>query len=878
MAEWSNSSASFDFEIKPPEALTSFIEQFNSFVETLVSILDIALQALQFAKAWLLAELDPISAIVELIISEIEDFINELLNAGFYITGDWSIYTPTFENFAGGFQSFEGRMITRLTDTTDPTRPDIPETQNAYAFIAYSALDFAEVHRLLAFFYQFVRLFKINLPEKPSALRVPTNITSEFVNPDDPSVNFSEAFIQQSISGGVNLDAQQLSQGVRISWNLPDPDYKYLGFYAPPPGGFLISVSTKREPMKLIYDKPRLNSQTEQSSSGKKQVRDSGQVLDLNDNPILIYGGKDELTVDRSVNYNDSMEESGVVKDGSSRVFGSFNATDQVPIALDQLEFDGKPIYQKFFYFSTASIVTGADDIENGFDSVAEGFVTVTKGMVNLFELLGPRFPIFFTENNYAVTLRKEDLPYDIDFEIGDNGKVSPIADTINQPDTFYVRVFSVSSNIGAENGYSYLLNDTFSGSPGQPFRLDIEKKIFDGNEILVAKEDRSDPSTPATITFPAAFGFESLGYLTTALIVVILSRSDLPVSSSGTFEVGKAGQATGLEKFGFFVANALGVKTSENYFEETVDEKIDIITFRNFIFNSAFKLAKEIHSLFQNLTPLTDEIRFNCSILLEWLWSDSPFLEQAISSSTYEFPATTIIGSMQSGYTLTGVCKNPFESDIEITGAKAPLYGISPGYLKRSDGLASVNGIPVLKIRSYSDRNDQKLLCIRNLFPPEIYKAAYYILTLMSGPVDRPTQDGYWYSLRFSQLIPQVGQFFDIILQWARTFNKGIASVIDAIEQYIDFLEARLLELQSLLKTLDILLGSTFKFTIPRFAYLWLKVKGTTGIVNEFLSSESKPSENEPDPASVYAGGIAVVLRGAPQKLIDLIEAWRSE
>jgi len=878
MAEWNNSSASFDFQIESPKVITDFIDSINSVVEVLIGILDIAIQALQFAKAWLLASLDPITAIVNALIQEVEDFINELLEAGFYITGDWFIYTPTFENYVGGFQSFEGRMVSRLTDTADPTRPDIPQNQNAYMFLAYSAFDFTEIHRLLAFFYQFVRLFRLNLPETSSSLRVPGNITTTFVNPDDPTVDFFEGLINQSISGNGSGDSQTSQNGVKISWKLPDPDFKYLGFYAPPPGGFLISVSTKKDPMNLSYDKPRLNSETQEASSGKKQVRESGRVTDLNDNPISIYGGANELDIDSSVNYNDSMEEAGAVRDGSARVFGSFSNTDKVPIALDQLTFEDKSIYQKFFYFSTPEIVMGINDVANGFDSVAEGFVTVTKGMVSLFEILGPRHPLFFTENTYTVTLRKEDFPYEADLQVGQDGKVSVIADTLTQPDTFYIRIFSVAPNINGSDAYRYRVDETFGGASGQPFRLDLAKHTIENQEVLISKEDRSEPSEVTTVTFPADFGTESMGYLTTAILVVILSRSDLPVSSTGTFEVGKAARATGLEKFGFLVKNALGFDATENFFEEVIDEKVDILSFRRTVFNAAFKMAKEIHKLYFNLGPLSDEVRFNCSVLLEWLWTDTFFADQNISTNTFQFPATTIIGSMQSDTTLIGVCKNPFEADIQITGATAPLYGISPGYLKRSDGLVSVNGTPVLKIRSFSDYTDQRVVCIRNVISPEVYQAAYYILTLMSGPVDKPSQDGYWYSMRFSQLVPQVGIIFDMILQWAKTFNKGIKSVIDAISDYIDFLEARLLELQSLLKTLDLLLTSAFKFTIPRFAYLWVEAKGTSGLVDEILSSTVKPSEGEIDPTSVYGGGVAVVLRGAPQKLIDLINAWREE
>lgn len=877
MAEWNNSSASFDFEIRPPQSLNGAVESINSIVETLVLILDVAIQALQFAKAWLLAGLDPIAAIINALIQEVEDFINELLEAGFYITGDWSIYTPTFENYVGGFESFEGRMISRLVDTSDPTRPDIPSTQNAYLFLAYSSFDFTEVHRLLAFFYQFVRLFRINLPETSSSLRVPGNLTADYVNPDNPSVDFLESFIQQSFSGTGNPNT--LQNGVKLSWKLPDPDFKYLGFYAPPPGGFLVSVSTKKDPMRLYYDKPRLNSETQESGSGgKKQVRESGTVTDLNDTPILIYGGKNELSLDNSVNYNTSMEGDGEVRDGAARVFGSFSGNDKVPVALDQLVLGDKSIYQKFFYLSTYGIITGVNEIQNGFDSVAEGFVTVTKGLMSLVEIMGPRYPIFFTENEFSAVLRKDQFPYDADLEIGEDGKVSIIPGTVIQPDTFYVRIFSVSSNVNSENAYQYAVNETFGGASGQPFRLDLEKNIIENAPVLVAKEDRSEPSEPLTVTFPAEFGLESMGYLVTAILVVILSRSDLPVSTTGVFEVGKAARSTGLEKFGFLVRNALGFDATEKYFEEIIDEKIDIPFFRKSLLNSVVKIAKEIHSLYFNLGPLTDEVRFNCSILLEWLWSDTSFVEQNISRNTYQFPSSTIIGSMQSDNTLIGVCKNPFESDILITGANAPLYGISPGYLKRSDGLVSLNGTPVIKVRSFSNLSDQKLICIRNLISPEVYKASYYILTLMSGSVDRPAQDGFWYTMRFSQLVPQVGQLFDIILQWARTFNKGIKSVIDAIADYIDFLEARLLELQSLLKTLDLILNSAFNFTIPRFSYIWTSAKGTSGLVDEILASTAKPSESEIDPSSVYGGGVAVVLRGAPQPLIDLINAWRDE
>lgn len=858
MADWFNSSASFDFELKTPEFIKDTVDTFNAVIEALITILDIALQVLSFAKAWLFGTIDPIKIIAEALLREVEEFINELLNAAFYITGDWSIYTPTFENYVGGFDAFESRIISKLKDTKDPTRPDIPRGQNAFTFIAYVGLDFTEVHRLLAFLYQFVRLFRINLPpNKPSGLRVPKDIKFDFQSLSSPTTDLIEVLFQQSIGS---------DDAVNISWKLPNPDYKALGLLAPIPDGFLVSVSTRRAPLSILYDRPSLSSTTQKDSAGdKKQVREGGEVLNFNKEAISIYGGSNEIIASDNVNYNSVMESNGVIKEGATRVFGVFGGNDTTPISLDLLQVDDKQLFQRYYYVSTIDALGGG---EPGSNSGATGL----SGIINL---LGPNNPVFFTDVRYKTILRKSTMPYEADLELDSDGKVIIKEDSLYQPDTYYLRVFTVSERIKNNDAFRYLASDS-GNTPGGALLLSNIPYDIGTTTYNVNPEDRGAPSEVTEVTFiPGVFAIEALGYLTAALAILVLSRSDMPTSRTTGFESGKAGSKTGLERFAVLAKNLYTAADLDAIFGDTGSDTVDIASFRTDLLAKCYTLAKQIYGLFNNLKPVSDALRAEASILLSWKWSDSTFSQDGVNRSNFEFPSTTILGGLNIANTLTGICKNPYHADIEILNVRiSQLVGIEPGYLMRGDGLPSTTAFPVLKVRRYNNHDDIRLIPIRNIIPNNVYGAAHYVLGLMTGNITKPAQDGQWYAVRFSQMFPPVAQILDILLQWARTFINGLYSVVDALGEYIDFLESRILELQSLLNMLDLLLGSAFDFKIPRFSSLFLQSNGTDGIVNDLMSAGDKPSLDEPDPSSVYAGGVVVVLRGAPQTLINFIKA----
>jgi len=117
------------FEV--PDFMKDARDSINSVAEFLVTALDIALIALKLAKAFLIGLIDPIAALVNSLVNEIEGLLRDLQQLGIYITGDWKLLKWPFDELKGGFSEYERRMIARLTDQTDPTRPDLPQTLSA---------------------------------------------------------------------------------------------------------------------------------------------------------------------------------------------------------------------------------------------------------------------------------------------------------------------------------------------------------------------------------------------------------------------------------------------------------------------------------------------------------------------------------------------------------------------------------------------------------------------------------------------------------------------------------------------------------------------------------------------------------------------------
>ena len=252
-----------------PDFLQEVRDAVNDFAELLLTFLEIANLALEFVKAFIKAFIDPLVAIIEAIIAAILEFLRSLKDIGLYITGDWALLGWPPEDLRGGFQGFERRMIARLTDRTDPTRPDVPSTTEVLGFFTYLSVDPTDFERLLNFIITLMKLFGLSFFPDSSSLPVPTIRAIKYGSGAlgvDTSFQFKP--LDEALGKNVNDAPQPPPQRCRVTWVTRPASQKHPlnPFPMLGPSGYLVTVSTIPEGIPLKFARPRAN--TDQKPAG----------------------------------------------------------------------------------------------------------------------------------------------------------------------------------------------------------------------------------------------------------------------------------------------------------------------------------------------------------------------------------------------------------------------------------------------------------------------------------------------------------------------------------------------------------------------------------------------------------------------------------
>jgi len=89
------------------------------------------------------------------------------------------------------------------------------------------------------------------------------------------------------------------------------------------------------------------------------------------------------------------------------------------------------------------------------------------------------------------------------------------------------------------------------------------------------------------------------------------------------------------------------------------------------------------------------------------------------------------------------------------------------------------------------------------------------------------------------------------------------VDSIVEKIKKFIDFLIARIEELQRFIRKINDLLQSILNFSVvlPECSGLMLVSNGTNGLVGDLMSANNKPFDG-PD---AFGAGVAMVLALAP-------------
>lgn len=844
----------------------------NSIIDFLLTIMDFTLAALEVIKAFAIGYIDPINAIIDAIIAEVEQVLEDLRKAGIYVTGDWYLVQPPFDDLRGGFAAYQSRMVARFTDTADTTRPDLSDQTPVFAMFLYASADFSSIATLIQFLRQMVGLLNFNL-RSDKTLQTPVDLKAQYSSVDGFTgifENLAETFLQaggavrtQTLAGGTEVltlssftPMALVPDVAKLSWKLGGMPKGRTIFPTPPPGGFLVEVSTQKEGLKVYYDRPIPNAVKADGS----QDREMGEVLTPEGAPMVLHGGIDQVELD-GIGYNFSMGGRGKVKDGAPRVFALRSKADSVPIPLEELAARAEhgQLLQKTF------------------------FVSMTEVFGVLVSLLDSEY---FQKVTYRTNLRHGDMPLSAEFEILDDGTVSVVPGSVKLPQTFYARVSTVSPNISRKADFRYRIRDATADVPGQPLKAQYSTFTATpsggtfsptGETIIkqASRGDRSEPSQPLVLTFPSDSSKVYLQQLTAALVVLVLSRADLEVGAGETYEFGKAQTATGLESFASLIPEILLSSNPDDFFDVADEdtESSDILRFRQSILSGCSRVAANLYKQMGAQPGVEARLSAAAESLLTFKWSEAANLDG--NAIPYE---QTILESLGAAETVPGLARNPECAGQKVrrgvmmrsVGKTVTVKSREPGFYQDVLGgftFGSADRSPSLTVGAKD--GTVHIYFLRNIIPAEVYSAAAQVLGFASAPALRPEADGDWLSLRFDQILPGLGDLVEMILNWVKSLKEGSLGIVDALLGYIDFLESRILEMQSLLRRLDAIVSSVITIQLPPLASLFLLGNGTEDVLSKFLAAEGPPQ----DSAAAYGGGVVLLAAGSPQFLNDLFK-----
>jgi len=904
LGQWKTVNLEFPQEV---QALSTSITNVANTVNTGLSLV---LTVLDTLKSFSIGYVDPLKALTDVVINQINAFITDLDKIGLYIAGDWNLLTYPFDNLRGGYNAFERRMVARLTDRKDSTRPDFSTASSVGAFFFYhSVQEVSDIRDIISFVKKFIEFFQIILDDNKALpvgnnLKVKYGLSSLLSSAFETLPNFLAAY-------------NRVPDQFNVSWDLSTSSAKTatINLPLPAPGGFLVEISTVRDGLKIFYERPAPDSPSVVgNNSTKTTLKEYGPVVDPTGTPLVLFGGIQQLEFEDDIQYNANVDADGNLRKGGKRVYAIKTQADKVPIDLSLLKQGSRYLLQRTFFVDTRQI-------------------TPTK--------------LFTLGNRFDITIDTKDLPYEADFEVKGNKVVATIS---KQPGTYYVRVTPVSELITQNEEFKYTLDQSDFGKSGTPVQTATTSNK-NGKDLHFGT-DIGEKSQATTITIPSNDTAKFLDGIAAALAVSFLSRSDLPLmteqvqalggplttqqvndqldSKTSTVVQGVAATATGLEG-----TSTILKQMYRDLEGEHKKKKVDPRNFRQKLLLTCRKFASELYEDMGPTPALEKQIADITTNLRTWKWTDSKNTE--LSDVAYMFPAQTILESLQSTDLSNGLGANPWsvgaaEEIVErnfffnnIIGKRTPgflqtqkisvhevfksqmtqeeidvvlnvkphleiwvkkyreidpltrkaIYKFPTPFLGTLNDfsfvLGSADSSPVLygnQENLIRGEESGKVLYCRNLIDSTLYNEARIVLQIAASAKTRPLKDGEWVATRLFTAIPELNQFFQTINGWVKSIQLGSKSATDGILAYIDFLRARVTELQNLINRIDSVLQTLVKFKFSSASLLPIVANGTEGIIAGLVNSTNKP----PDGSTAYSAGVVILAGGAPSFITTLL------
>jgi|13_taG_2_1085334.scaffolds.fasta_scaffold00002_101 hypothetical protein len=240
-------------------------EKTDAIFEVVNLTFDLVNSALDFIASLLIDFTNPLKPIIEEIIALLESFISDLRNLGWYVTWDKKEFKKPAEKLLGGYPAFESRMIKKLLDLKDPTRPNFSPESKVFAMTFFAGADASKLGAIIAYIKKLLKLF-LSFKGDSDKAEAPINVQVGYYN---------------DLVGDIEIPNLYKPDGVRIKWNLPAPPSTNKVFPKTfiLPDYFLFSVATRITNDKIATKRrvPRSPTETLQISlfgPDKSEVQD----------------------------------------------------------------------------------------------------------------------------------------------------------------------------------------------------------------------------------------------------------------------------------------------------------------------------------------------------------------------------------------------------------------------------------------------------------------------------------------------------------------------------------------------------------------------------------------------------------------------------
>lgn len=844
-------------QVQLPESITAVAEVLDSLIGALIAILQVVRAVLDVVKALLVGLLDPLATIIDAAISEIEGLLNDVRQIGVYVSGDLDMSYP-YDTLLGGYQAYERRMIARLVDRNDPTRPAFSSRSGVVAVFLYASFDSTAIAEALAFISQVKAFF--GLFGKPKSYTIPTGLSVTY-GASSTSLGAFKSAAEILKSGSAPTKAN-------IQWQMAPPaNSGTVSWPLPVPPGFIIEVSTVPEGLTLAYMTPAPRAAKDTEGTQHQMV---GLVFDPDGKPFRLYGGAGifdtgDLGWDQIGSAFDPPS-----RDGATRLYAVRTAADGVPIPLDALYVEGEHVLQRTFFLNTADFL--------GVNLAAPG-------------------------QQFSYTLDAADMPFGATFEANTDGSVTVTLDDARAQEV-YVRVSAVTSDVEAGSGakatnFYWQLNqaNVVAGQVG------VARLAVGGG---LAASVKSDPSAALKITFPSQQTADYLAVVTTALVVMVLSRSDLVAQGSPEdadppmYQLDTAGEPTGLEDLARYLVPMVTGPNTGRFFRKP---GLNPVSFRGKLLVACRAVANRLLEQSGPLPTSVEAFVVDNAVVTTTTGASRSLADVTWADLGFEGVDSTIMGSLDTTTSegsdpFSGVAPNPLsiyqdpsQIDWRIGGLSISLER-KPGFTTRSPefdiggmGTGSADYSPIL----YTIAGSQITMGFcRNvlLANPTVLSVSATVLGIAAAPLTRTSGEGAWIARRlFPQGIPPVDAAMAEIIGFLQSIRAGIQGVTDAIVAYIEFVEARILELEALLRRISSLLDIIVSINVPSASGLVVVASGTDGVLQALVTSENKPQDTaltasrinaagEVEKAGAYGTGVVMLAGGLPTSLLELLQA----